>query len=129
MEGSEVDRELSENGMIGIILCILIAALSGIIGILQTLVVAGADMAVVICVLNSGSGWSGVAAGFMMSHELLLVTGAFVGASGAILSILMCKAMNVPLLRVLGFMPPPPEKKGEEAKELPWTAISTLEVK
>merc|ERR1719408_891185 len=115
--------------MTGIILCILVALFSGIIGVLQTLVVAGADMAVVICVLNSGSGWSGVAAGFMMSHELLLVTGAFVGASGAILSILMCNAMNAPLLRVLGFQPPPPEKKGEAAKELPWTAFSTQEVK
>merc|ERR1719426_654505 len=100
-------------GLLGVILVIVIAVLSGLLGIIQTLVVAGADMAVVICVLNSGSGWSGVAAGFMMSHELLLVTGAFVGASGAILSIMMCDAMNAPLFRVLGFQPPPPEKKGE----------------
>merc|ERR1719408_304567 len=115
--------------MTGIILCILVALFSGIIGVLQTLVVAGADMAVVICVLNSGSGWSGVAAGFMISHELLLVTGAFVGASGAILSLLMCNAMNAPLLRVLGFQPPPPEKKGEAAKELPYYEFTTAEVK
>jgi NAD(P) transhydrogenase len=123
------DRVLKDFGGLGIFSCVAIALLSGIIGILQTLVVSGADMAVVICVLNSGSGWSGVAAGFMMSHELLLVTGAFVGASGAILSILMCKAMNCPMMRVLGFSPPPPEKKGEEAKELPWTPITTPEVK
>ncbi len=41
----------------------------------------------------------------------------------------MCKAMNAPLLRVLGFRPPPPERKGEEAKELPWTPVTTPEVR
>ena len=53
--------------------------------------------------LNSGSGWGGVAAGFMVSNELLLVTGAFVGASGAILAYIMCQAMNLDILRVRYF--------------------------
>ena len=111
----------SDDEMLGTILIIVLAVLAGTIGILQAMAVSGADMAVVICVLNSGSGWSGVAAGFMISNELLLVTGAFVGASGAILSYLMCEAMNVPILRVLGMMAPPKEvKKVEgEAEALP----------
>ena len=111
---------LSDNELLGTTLIIVLAVLSGIIGILQAMAVSGADMAVVICVLNSGSGWSGVAAGFMISNELLLVTGAFVGASGAILSYLMCEAMNVPILRVLGMMAPPKEvEKTGDAEELP----------
>ena len=111
---------LTENEMVGTILIVVLAFLAGLIGVLQAMAVSGADMAVVICVLNSGSGWSGVAAGFMISNELLLVTGAFVGASGAILSYLMCEAMNVPILRVLGLMAPPKEEKKEgEAVELP----------
>eukprot|EP01043_Picozoa_sp_COSAG02_P042687 COSAG02_NODE_3648_length_6426_cov_6.186054_5_plen_1066_part_01 len=106
----------------GTVLILLLALVAGAVGVLQALAVSGADMAVVICVLNSGSGWSGVAAGFMISNELLLITGAFVGASGAILSYLMCAAMNVPILRVLGMMPPPPEVKVEvddDAEALP----------
>jgi NAD(P) transhydrogenase alpha subunit len=99
--------------LLGTLLIVALALLAGLVGILQALAVSGADMAVVICILNSGSGWSGVAAGFMISNELLLVTGAFVGASGAILSYLMCQAMNVPMLRVLG-MQPPPKKTAEE---------------
>ncbi len=111
---------LTDDELLGTILIVVLAVLSGLIGILQAMAVSGADMAVVICVLNSGSGWSGVAAGFMISNELLLVTGAFVGASGAILSYLMCEAMNVPILRVLGMMAPPKEevKTGNEV-ELP----------
>eukprot|EP01048_Picozoa_sp_COSAG05_P016986 COSAG05_NODE_2261_length_3322_cov_2.721688_1_plen_806_part_00 len=116
--------------MIGTILVLVLAFTAGAIGVLQALAVSGADMAVVICVLNSGSGWSGVAAGFMISNELLLVTGAFVGASGAILSYLMCQAMNVPILRVLGMMPPPPEKvvdPNAEAVQLPDPQMETAQ--
>lgn len=70
----------------GIALMVILALLSAAVATLNTLGVSGSDMAVVIAVLNSGSGWGGVAAGFMISNELLLVTGAFVGASGAILA-------------------------------------------
>ena len=66
---------LLDDELLGTFLILVLAAIAGIIGILQAMAVSGADMAVVICVLNSGSGWSGVAAGFMISNELLLVTG------------------------------------------------------
>ena len=85
---------------------ILLAVLSAAVATINTLGVSGSDMAVVIAVLNSGSGWGGVAAGFMISNELLIVTGAFVGASGAILAYIMCQAMNLDILRVLGLKPP-----------------------
>jgi proton-translocating NAD(P)+ transhydrogenase subunit beta len=93
-----LDAHDIQSGMLPLAVMTVIALL---FGIHMVMAIGGADMPVVVSMLNSYSGWAAAATGFMLANDLLIVTGALVGSSGAILSYIMCRAMNRNFISVI----------------------------
>ncbi|XP_072551057.1 NAD(P) transhydrogenase, mitochondrial-like [Salminus brasiliensis] len=99
--GGMIPFMLSDSYTTGLGCLLMVSGLSGVMGVTLTAAIGGADMPVVITVLNSYSGWALCAEGFLLDNNLMTIVGALIGSSGAILSYIMCVAMNRSLPNVI----------------------------